>query len=137
MTRAEALLDTLRPGDADFPPGRGIAESLRAHARFGPPLATVLRALPEDMAQLPQADRITAVQQAEVAHPAAFDAMIVGVYSLYYTDPVVAQIIGRLTGHSAAPPQPQGHALAPFDPALVAVPAGRGPLYRPTPEVPT
>jgi len=137
MTLAEALLDTLLPGDAEFPPGRGIADRLRAHARFGPPLAMILQALPEDLALLPQAARIIAVKQAEAAHPAAFDAMIVGVYSLYYTEPAVAQIIGRLTGHSAAPPQPQGHALAPFDPALVAVPAGRGPLYRPTPEVPT
>lgn len=134
MTRAELLLDTLLPGDADFPPGRGIAARLRAHDRFGQPLEGVLQALPDGFDQMAQADRIAAVQQAEAADPVTFDALIIGAYSLYYTDPAVAHVIGRLTGHSAAPPQPLGHALAPFDPAMVAVPAGRGPLYRPAPK---
>jgi hypothetical protein len=59
---------------------------------------------------------------------------MIAAYSLYYTDPAVVRVIGRLTGHSAAPPQPQGHALPPFDPAMVAIPAARPPLYRPTPK---
>lgn len=135
MTRLEALLDTLLPGDADFPSGHRIAKALSEHDRFGPPLAAILLALPPDLGDLPPDARITAVRTAEGANPQSFDALLVGVYSLYYTDPTVARVIGRLTGHSAAPPQPLGHTLAPFDPALVAIPAARGPLYRPTPEI--
>jgi hypothetical protein len=131
---AFALLDTLIPGDGDFPPGGRIATTLATHDRFGPALDAVLALLPPGFRELPPDERIPVLEAIEAAHPAAFGALIVGVYSLYYTDPQVIRVIGRLTGHSATPPQPQGHTLPPFDPAMVAIPAARPPLYRPTPK---
>lgn len=131
-----ALLDTLLPGDGDFPSGGSLGLPLAAHPRFGAPLAAVLARLPEDFEALAPAARTEAVARAEAADPAGFAAMLTGVYSLYYSHPAVSAVLGRLFGHSGAPPQPQGHRLAPFDPALLGVPAARPPLYRPTPEAP-
>lgn len=132
--RLAALLDTLIPGDGDFPAAGTLGLALAGHDRFGAPLVAVLSALPEDFAQRSAPDRAAAAEAAEAAQPQAFSAMVVGVYSLYYTHPEVAAVIARLTGYAARPPQPGGHALAPFDPAMVAVPAARAPHYRLAPE---
>lgn len=128
-----ALLDTLLPGDTDFPKGSRIARALLAHDRFAAPVQAIRAALPPDFANLPEPDRIAQLQEIEAKNP-AFSAMIVGAYSLYYTDLAVTSVLARLTGHSGTAPQPTGHALAPFDPAMLAIPAARQPLYRPTPE---
>lgn len=131
-----ALLDTLIPGDAEFPAASrvGLHDALAGHDRFAAPYVAVLALLPTGFEDAPYENRANALAQIEADHPAAFNALIVGVYSLYYTRPAVAAVIETLTGHSARPPQPAGHALPPFDPELVAVPAARGALYRPTPE---
>jgi hypothetical protein len=134
MTDLLALLDTLLPGDADFPRGSRIARALAAHARFGPALAAIRAALPAGFAALPAADRAARLAAVEQADPATFAAMLTGAYSLYYTDPAVAAVLARLTGQSGAPPQPGGHPLPLFDPAMLAIPAARAPHYRPTPE---
>lgn len=136
MTSPEALLDTLLPGDGDFPAGRIIAAALAAHDRFGAPFAAILAALPPDFAQSGPEIRFALLQWIEADDPATFDALIVGAYSLYYTAPQVTAVLARLTGHSGMAPQPQGHALPPFDPALLAIPAARSPLYRSTPKDP-
>ncbi len=128
------LLDTLLPGDADFPKGSRIARALLAHDRFAAPVQAIRAALSPDFASLSEPDRIAQLQEIEAKNPDAFSAMIVGCYSLYYTDLAVTSVLARLTGHSGAPPQPTGHALAPFDPALLTIPVARAPLYRPTPE---
>jgi hypothetical protein len=130
------LLDTLLPGDAGFPPASAtdLAARLAAHDRFGPTLAPVVDRLPPDFPALSPATRIEAVRAVEAAAPAAFAALITGVYSLYYTHPAVAAAIAAGTGHAARPPQPGGHVLAAFDPAMVAVPAARPPSWRSTPE---
>lgn len=130
-----AALDVLVPGDSDFPAagGLGLAADLLAHDRFGTTSRELAAALPEGFAGLDAAARTAALRALEAAQPALFGAAIVGVYSLYYTRPEVAAVIERVSGYAARPPQPQGHDLAPFDPALVAVPAARAPRYRPTP----
>lgn len=131
-----ALLDTLLPGDADFPAASAtdLGARLLAHDRFGPTPGPVTDRLPADFADLAPPARVAAVAAAEAADPAAFAALMTGVYSLYYTHPLVAAAIQSATGHAARPPQPQGHALAPFDPAMVAIPASRAPSWRPVPE---
>lgn len=129
-----ALLDTLLPGDADFPKGSRIARALLAHDRFAAPTEAIRAALPPGFATLAPGQRIAQLQAIEQKNPDTFSAMIVGCYSLYYTDLAVTSVLARLTGHSGAAPQPTGHALAPFDPAMLAIPAARAPLYRPTPE---
>lgn len=131
-----ALLDTLIPGDADFPSAGSLDlhEALLAHDRFGAPYAAVSGLLPEGFADLPAEARARHVAEIEAREPDLFNGLIVGVYSLYYTHADVSAVIERLTGHTARPPQPDGHPLEPFDPRLVAIPARRAGLYRPTPE---
>ncbi|MEI6099739.1 MAG: hypothetical protein WCS20_15890, partial [Alphaproteobacteria bacterium] len=74
------------------------------------------------------------VRKLERDQPAAFAALLTGVYSLYYTDPGVAAALARLTGYQTRPPQPEGYHLTAFDPSILTIPATRAPLYRPTPE---
>lgn len=130
------MLDLMIPGDEDFPAASGIAlrDALMGHCRFAPAYAAVLAELPEIFNELSLADRVTALTRVEAQYPALFNTLTVGAYSLYYTHPMVAAVIERLTGHSARPPQPAGHLLDNFDAAMVAVPAARAPHYRPTPE---
>lgn len=132
-----ALLDTLIPGDDDFPSAGslGLHEALLAHDRFGAPYAAVSDLLPEEFANLSTEARARHINEIESREPDLFNGLIVGVYSLYYTHAAVSAVIERLTGHTARPPQPDGHPLEPFDSRLVAIPAGRARLYRPTPEL--
>lgn len=131
-----AMLDTMIPGDADFPAASaiGLHAALAAHDRFAAPYAALLAELPASFGALPQAGKVATLTDIETRHPTLFNTLTVGAYSLYYTHPQVAAVIEALTGHTARPPQPIGHPLEPFDPAMVAVPAARAPLYRPTPE---
>jgi hypothetical protein len=131
------LLDTMIPGDADFPAASavGLHDALVAHDRFAAPYKQILALLPDAFNGGTPERRAVVVTKIETANPDIFNGLTVGVYSLYYTHPQVAAVIESLTGHSARAPQPAGHPLAPFDPALVAIPAARAPLYRPTPEI--
>lgn len=131
-----ALLDTLIPGDDDFPSAStaGLHEALMAHDRFAGPYGDIAALLPDEFAQLRPDARAEAVAKIEAEHSEPFNGLIIGAYSLYYTRPSVAVVIETLTGHTSRPPQPAGHPLLPFDPKLVAVPAARAPHYRPTPE---
>jgi len=131
-----ALLDTLIPGDDNFPSAGslGLHEALLAHDRFGAPYSAASDLLPEGFADLPSEARAHYVTEIEAREPDLFNGLIVGVYSLYYTHAAVSAVIERLTGHTARPPQPDGHPLEPFDPRLVAIPAVRARLFRPTPE---
>ncbi len=132
-----ALLDTLLPGDGSFPQASatGLMRRMLAHDRFAPTVDPVLAGLPAGFHELDAQARARAVRDFEDARPEAFGALLTGAYSLYYTDPDVAGAIARLTGYETRPPQPTGYELPPFDPELLAVPARRSPLYRPTPEV--
>lgn len=131
------LLDGLLPGDGVFPPARAtdLAARIAAHDRFGPTLAPVLGLLPDDFLARDPAAQVAALRAVEQAAPDAFAALVTGAYSLYYTHPAVAGVIAALAGAPPGPPQPEGYDVAPFDPALVAIPAARGPLYRDAPEV--
>lgn len=124
-----ALLDVLLPGDGDFPPASAttLPERLLAHPRFAATVAPVLEALTDGISP-------DTMRRVEAEHPAAFAALLTGVYSLYYTDPGVAAALARLTGYQTRPPQPEGYHLPAFDPGLLAIPAARAALYRPTPE---
>ncbi len=58
--------------------------------------------------------------------PAFFAALVDHTYRNYYADPQ----IHRLIGWNSRPPQPLGHTLAPFDPALLAAQQDRIPFWR-------
>jgi len=122
----EALLDTLLPGDVDWPPGRSIAAALDPSAL--PAFATLQAALPADFT----AGDETALQKAATAEPAAFERAVTEAYTAYYTDAAVRVVIERLTGYAARPPQPEGYVLPPFDLDLLRNQIGRKPFWRST-----
>ncbi len=132
----QSLLDILIPGDADFPaPGAiDLAAAMLAHARFAAFAEAALVRLPPDFGSLGTGDVIAAVEALEAADPEGFGALLTGLYSLYYVHPAVLEAVERVSGYAARPPQPEGYRLAPFDPAVVAIPASRGRLYRETSE---
>lgn len=73
-------------------------------------------------------DRQDAVLQAvEAVHPAFFAALIEHAYRGYYTDPRVYAAIG----YAHRPPQPLGHELPLFDPAMLEKQRQRAPFWRP------
>ena len=74
-------------------------------------------------------DRDAALGEVQAARPAFFDALLVHAYSGYYSRPEVV----RLLGLEAWPPQPRGHLMDPFDPALLATVRRRAPSYRAAP----
>ena len=132
------LLDVLLPGDGTYPSASatGLGGRMTTHPRFAPTVAPMLAALPGNFTTLGPDKRVQAVHRAQDQHPAVFAAFLTGVYSLYYTTPETAAVIATETGQHGGPPQPGGHDLPAFDPAMVAIPAARAPHYRPTPQVP-
>ena len=63
----------------------------------------------------------------EADHPAFFAALVEHAYRGYYTRPEVQLAIGFFN----RPPQPEGHALAPFRDELLQVQINREPFWRP------
>lgn len=62
----------------------------------------------------------------EAANPANFALLVEHAYRGYYILPAVQRAIGL----SGEPPQPRGHHLAPFDPALLTLQRKRAPFWR-------
>jgi hypothetical protein len=131
-SKLAALLDLLIPGDDAFPAPSAIelAGAMLAHERFGAFARAALARLPADFERLDRKAARAAVEALERDHAGAFDALITGLYSLYYVHPAVLVAVEAVSGYAARPPQPEGYRLAPFDPAIVAVPAARGRQYR-------
>jgi hypothetical protein len=126
------LLDLMIPGDEVFPQPSQIdlAAAMTSHERFGAMAEAMLAALPTDFATQARDGQIAAIEQIERDRPAVFDPFVVGLYSLYYVHPSVLTAVEHTSGYAARAPQPEGYVLKPFDPAIVAVPAARGPQYR-------
>ena len=132
MSLIDAILDTMLPGGEGFPPASatGAAAWLEGQARFRPALDDLASRLPPDFATSAPGARTEMLRILEAEEPAVFDAATVAIYSAYYTRPAVLAAIEAARGYKAAPPQPGGYALAPFDAALLAVPAARAALWR-------
>lgn len=126
------LLDILIPGDGVFPPPSALelAGSMNRHERFGPMASRMQEALPADFATLSKNQQVEAIRRIEAESAAVFDPFMVALYSLYYVHPSVLAAVEATSGYAARAPQPDGYSLKPFDPAIVAVPAARGPQYR-------
>jgi hypothetical protein len=110
-----AVLDTLLPGDEGAPPlpcGSRAELDLDALERLAEP---VIAALGEDFLAAAPADRATRLRAAEQASPQAFKALVAEALAAYYESaPVLAAF-----GWRAAPPQPDGHAVAESDEATL------------------
>jgi hypothetical protein len=116
-----ALLDTLLPGDADWP-AAGSLEAIDVKAEAAP----ILAALPAGFSAGDE-DTLRAV---EAEHPAAFERLVSAVYLAYYTHPTVRAVLERVTGYEARPPQPLGYDLPPFDESLLETQRRRAPFWR-------
>jgi hypothetical protein len=72
--------------------------------------------------------QVTVLRTVEEAYPAFFAALVEHTYRGYYTDPRVYAAIG----YDHRPPQPLGHYLPPFDPAILERQRQRAPFWRRT-----
>jgi hypothetical protein len=78
--------------------------------------------------ELDTASQIVVLEEIEREHPSFFTALVEHTYRGYYTLAAVHQAIG----HDSRPPQPLGHRLPPFDPALLDQQRVRLPFWRRT-----
>ncbi len=141
-----AALDRIIPAEGDLPGAgalgvaavieRTLAISLALRRLFLDGLLqialTSARHAPESspnsgaFTTLPTEAQDDVLRVVERAHPAFFAALIDHTYRNYYADARVH----RLIGWESRPPQPLGHHLAPFDPALLERQRARLPFWR-------
>lgn len=86
------------------------------------------RAADQGFRDLDAEDQDALLQAVEGARPAFFVALVEHAFRGYYGLPRVHEMIG----HESRPPQPGGHRLPPFDPALLAKQRDRAPFWRRT-----
>lgn len=137
-----AVLNRLIP-EAGGMPGAGdlgiiatIDRTLAAYPRLRRLFCDGLVAIEVESARQCQADFIgldgdrqdAVLQAVEHIFPAFFAALIDHTYRGYYTHPHVYQVIG----YAHRPPQPLGHKLPLFDPAMLEKQRQRAPFWRPT-----
>jgi hypothetical protein len=124
-----SVLTTLLPGDADWP-GAGTLDGLAAQVAADAPSEALLAALPAGFAALPAEAREAALRDVEAAEPAAFERLVAATYLAYYTHDAVRDVLERVTGYEARPPQPLGYDLPPFDDSLLETQRRRAPFWR-------
>jgi hypothetical protein len=135
-----AVVDTLLPGD-DHPPelptgtAAGVAARLAAHlvagrdrARHEAVLGAIASAARGEEAFLraAAAERIDTLRRVEAEMRGPFQALLALVLQDYYE----AEAVLLAMGWRAEPPQPQGHALPPFDEALLKPVRRRSRMWR-------
>lgn len=126
------LLDILIPGDGTFPPPSqlDLADAMTIHERFGAMASRMVEALPVNFDAMPKDEQVESIRHIEADAASTFDPFMVALYSLYYVHPKVLAAVEETSGYAARAPQPDGYSLKPFDPAILAIPAARGPQYR-------
>jgi Gluconate 2-dehydrogenase subunit 3 len=82
----------------------------------------------DDFVALDPDAQLSVLRSVEDAYPAFFAALVEHTYRGYYTDPRVYAAIG----YDHRPPQPLGHYLPPFDPAILERQRQRTPFWRRT-----
>lgn len=120
-----ALVDTLIPGDGQFPPASAVGVhgvvTLRWRDLMGADaLATLGAALERQggpLAPLDGEGRAAVLRRLEFADPLLFAALRMTVYLAYYEQPSVTEQVRALGFAYNEAPLPDGYALDPFDPA--------------------
>ena len=146
LTEAErailvATLDTLVPPRGTLPGAGalGLAERIERTMNAEPTarrlILETLRAIAMESGETAFADQPVEAREAtlhavEAAEPIAFALLVEQTYRAYYALPVVTRALGL----SGEPPQPRGHRVAPFDPALLVHQRDRAPFWRRTGE---
>jgi hypothetical protein len=126
------------PGAGDLDVGASIesslAESIRLRRLFLEGLGEIAisgaRQFRRPFGALDGASQTAVLESVEREQPAFFAALVEHTYRGYYTLPAVHAAIG----FDSRPPQPRGHQLAPFDPALLEPQRLRAPFWRPPAE---
>jgi hypothetical protein len=127
----DAVLDTLLPGDTDWPAGGALDLAASVKDDVGADtLQALLDRLPPDFAAGDVDRREAALRAIEAELPDAFARLVDAAYLGYYTAPLVRAVIERVTGYEARPPQPLGYELEPFDEHLVEKQRQRAPFWR-------
>jgi gluconate 2-dehydrogenase subunit 3-like protein len=134
-----AVVDTLLPGDDDpqpLPTGTAAGVARKLEQLVAEPdralRDVVLQAIAgaargEDaFVRADAAGRIAAVRQVEAELPGPFQALVAVALRDYYE----ADLVLLAMGWRAEPPQPQGHALPPFDEALLGAVRRRARMWR-------
>ncbi len=135
-----AVLDQIVPPRDDLPGAgslggdavidRTLAQTPRLRRLFLEGLAaiavTAARRADRDFVLLDASAQEETLRAVEAAQPAFFAALVEHTYRGYYTHPEVQAAIG----YAARPPQPLGHALAPFREDLLQIQQGRAPFWR-------
>jgi hypothetical protein len=108
------LADLILPGDeAGLPPGSLVPDVMAVMARSTSPI----RALAGDHPDFPDASkRRGIVTRLEAEHPQEFRDFVLSLIKAYYESGHVLEAMGW----RSAPPQPQGHKVAPMDEALAS-----------------
>lgn len=124
LHRLDVLLDTLLPGGSGFPPASTVDLSgwIADRSEYDAVVQATLALLSPDFPTLEPAQRDAGVRALEANHKQAFEGFVAAAYAGYYTSLPVLAVIEAATGYHARP-QPFGYALAPFDAAILAVPA--------------
>jgi hypothetical protein len=136
----KAVLNRLIPPGGDFP-GAGDLDLVDHLDRVAAASPVARRMFVEGLRQisfggvrrnakafedLAPAEQDAVLRNVEGDHRAFFEALVSHVYQAYYSHPTVI----RLLGLEARPPQPLGHALPLFDPAITHPMSKRETLYR-------
>lgn len=122
------------PGAGDLEVGavveRQMAGSVRLRRLFLEGLTEIgvaaQRASGADFVALDAAPQTAVLQTVEELRPAFFVALVEHTYRGYYT----LRVVQTAVGFDARPPQPLGHQLPPFDPALLDRQRQRAPFWR-------
>lgn len=135
-----AVLDRVVPARPELPGagGLGVARSIDATLAATPELRrrflnglvhiqlAAARMQQADFTDLPGDTQDEVLRQVEREHPRFFAALVEHTYRGYYVLPQVHAVIGW----DSRPPQPLGHTLPPFDPALLEKQRQRAPFWR-------
>ena len=118
------------PGAGDLDVGASIERSMASSPRLRrlllDGLTEIVIIAERPFVELDAAIQTGILETVESRRPAFFVALVEHTYRGYYTLPAVHQAIG----HESRPPQPQGHRLPPFDPALLDRQRERLPFWR-------
>ena len=122
------------PGAGDLDVGASIERAMASSPRLRRLLLEGLTAIGitterqhrVPFVELDPASQTRILEGVETNLPAFFGALVEHTYRGYYTLPAVHQAIG----HDSRPPQPLGHRLPPFDPALLDSQRQRLPFWR-------
>jgi hypothetical protein len=134
-----AMLNCIVPEHADLElPGAGdldVGQSIERTLAIAPKLRRLFLdglvhvavvSHPESFTELDRAHQTRVLEQVELQAPAFFVALVEHTYRGYYTLPRVVRALG------VGPPQPLGHTLPAFDPALLDRQRDRSPFWRRT-----